>query len=182
VALELTSRAISSLRLAMTDFMKRRNVARHPALQLVVTPSTQWPAASESPSGASARKTLGILLLPALLTAMACTSKPTAAESGQASLGQSSAGQRSLGRPSGAPSGQSLPPAAPSARAIIRESLGALKPYFDAPPNCRSGQRSARPGGPGHRRRQPARATCAWSSHGSHRAIGYNFWLGARSP
>lgn len=100
-------------------------------------------AAAAAPQSKKARSTLGIVLLPVLLMAMACASKPLTAsseassEAGPASPGQSPpAGFQSYRDAQG--SGQllfaKLGPGAHSARAVMRDSLAGLKSYFDGPP------------------------------------------------
>jgi hypothetical protein len=92
-----------------------------------------------------AKSTLGILLTATLLAAFASTQKPASAESEQPSSpgqGASTSSGRSL--PAGfqsysAPNSSGhlifakLPPGAQSARAAMRDSLAALKTYFDSP-------------------------------------------------
>jgi hypothetical protein len=88
------------------------------------------------------RSALGLLLLPALLIAMACASKPSTAAFEEASAaGPSASGQslpvgyQSYSDPQG--SGQliyaKLPSGSRSARSVMRDSLAALRGYFDGP-------------------------------------------------
>jgi hypothetical protein len=94
----------------------------------------------------NAKNTFGILLVAALTVLLACTQQSTtvAAEQGAAD----SRGDRALPRgfqsysdPHG--SGRlilaKLPPGKHSARAVMRDSLGALKSYFDRPPQLLGG-------------------------------------------
>ena len=99
--------------------------------------------ASAGRSGMKGRNALGVLILPMLLMAMACASKPpTAAMEQGATSGASSAGgalpagfqSYDEARGSGKLIFAKLPAGERSARAVMRESLAGLKNYFDNPP------------------------------------------------